>query len=40
MRTIAYVTGLIVCGLGAAGAANALTLTSTDIKPGGKIADE
>jgi Raf kinase inhibitor-like YbhB/YbcL family protein len=40
MRTIAYVTALIVCGLGAAGAANALTLTSTDIKPGGKIADE
>jgi Raf kinase inhibitor-like YbhB/YbcL family protein len=40
MRKIAYVTGLIVCGLSAAGAANALTLTSTDIKPGGKIADE
>jgi Raf kinase inhibitor-like YbhB/YbcL family protein len=40
MRTIAYVTGLIVCGLGAAGAANAMTLTSSEIKAGGKIADE
>lgn len=40
MRTIAFVTGLTVCGLWGAGVANAMTLTSTDIKPGGKIADE
>jgi len=40
MRTIAYVTGLVVCGLGAVGAANAMTLTSSEIKAGGKIADE
>jgi Raf kinase inhibitor-like YbhB/YbcL family protein len=40
MRTFAFVTGLIVCGLGGAGAANAMTVTSPDIKPGGKIADE
>ena len=40
MRRIAYVTALIVCGFGSAGAANALTVTSSEIKAGGKIADE
>jgi Raf kinase inhibitor-like YbhB/YbcL family protein len=40
MRTFAFVTGLVACGLGYAGAASALTLTSTDIKPGGRIASE
>ena len=40
MRTSAFVAGLMVCGLGSAGAANAMTLTSPDIKPGGKIANE
>ncbi len=37
---IAYVTAAIVVGLASAGAASALTLTSSDIKQGGKIADE
>ena len=40
MRTIAYVTAAIVGGLASAGAASALTLTSPDVKQGGKIADE
>src|SRR5271167_2419442 len=40
MRRIGYVTALIVCGLGSAGAADAMTLTSSEIKAGGKIADE
>jgi len=40
MRRIAYVTAIIVGGLLSGGAANALTLTSKDIKQGGKIADE
>jgi Raf kinase inhibitor-like YbhB/YbcL family protein len=40
MRTFAFLTGLAVCALGSAGAASALTLTSPDIKPGGKIANE
>jgi Raf kinase inhibitor-like YbhB/YbcL family protein len=40
MRTFAFGTGLVACGLGYAGAASALTLTSTDIKPGGRIASE
>ncbi len=40
MRRIGYVTALIVCGLGSAGAAGAMTLTSSEIKAGGKIADE
>ncbi len=40
MRTFAFVAGLIVCGLGGAGAASAMTVTSADIKPGAKIADE
>jgi Raf kinase inhibitor-like YbhB/YbcL family protein len=31
---------LVVAGLVSASAANAMTLTSADIKPGGKIADE
>lgn len=40
MRTFAFVAGLVVCGLAGVGAANAMTVTSPDIKPGGKIADE
>ena len=40
MRTFALLTGLTVCGLGVANAASALTLTSPDIKPSGKIALE
>ena len=40
MRTFTFVAGLMVCGLGSAVAANAMTLTSPDIKPGGKIANE
>ncbi len=40
MRRIGYVTALIVCGLGTAGAAGAMTVTSSEIKAGGKIADE
>ena len=40
MRRIGYVTALIVCGLGSAGAAGAMTVTSSEIKAGGKIADE
>jgi Raf kinase inhibitor-like YbhB/YbcL family protein len=39
MRKAAVVI-LTVAGLASASAANALTLTSTDIKPGGKIAAE
>jgi hypothetical protein len=33
-------TAVMVAGLASAGAASALTLTSAEIKPGGKIADE
>ena len=40
MRTFAFVAGLVVCGLASAAAANAMTVTSPDIKPGGKIANE
>ena len=40
MRSFAFVAGLVVCGLASAAAANAMTVTSPDIKPGGKIADE
>ena len=40
MRTFAFAAGIVVCGLAGVGAASALTLTSSDIKPGGKIADE
>jgi len=39
MRKVAALI-LTVAGLASASAANALTLTSTDIKPGGKIANE
>ena len=39
MRTFAFVAGLVVCVAGA-GAANAMTVTSPDIKSGGKIANE
>ena len=38
MRRIGYATALIVCGLMGAGAAGAMTLTSSEIKAGGKIA--
>ena len=40
MRTIACVTVVIVAGLASGGEASALTLTSPDIKHGGKFADE
>jgi Raf kinase inhibitor-like YbhB/YbcL family protein len=40
MRTFAFVAGLVVCGLGGASAASALTLTSADIKPGARIVNE
>ena len=39
MRTIACVTVVIVAGLASGGEASALTLTSPDIKHGGKFAD-
>ena len=40
MRNVAFWTALIVGGLAGAGAANALTLTSPDIKQGARMADE
>ena len=40
MRVFAALSPLSVAGLAGASAANAMTLTSPDIKPGGKIADE
>ena len=40
MRRIGYATALIVCGLMSAGAAGAMSLTSSEIKAGGKIGDE
>ena len=40
MRRIGYATALIVGGLMSAGAAGAMTLTSSEIKAGGKIGDE
>jgi Raf kinase inhibitor-like YbhB/YbcL family protein len=40
MRRIAYVAAVFVGGLGGGSAASALTLTSADIKQGGKIANE
>jgi Raf kinase inhibitor-like YbhB/YbcL family protein len=40
MRAFAFVTGLIVLGLGSAGAAGAMTVTSAEIKPGAKIPNE
>jgi len=40
MRVFAALSLLTIAGLSGAGAASAMTLTSPDIKPGGKIADE
>ena len=40
MRSAAFATGLLLAGVACAGAAQALTLTSPDIKPGARIADE
>jgi len=40
MRRIAILTAVAAATFAGANAANALTLTSPDIKPGGKIADE
>ena len=40
MRNLVALSLLAVAGLVSASAANAMTLTSPDIKPGGKIADE
>lgn len=40
MRDFALMTAVMIGGLASAGAANALTLTSPDIKPNGKIAEE
>ncbi len=40
MRVFAASSILTLAGLASAGAAGAMTLTSPDVKPGGKIADE
>ena len=40
MRTMAFGPAILVGALMGVGAANAMTVTSPDIKPGGKIADE
>jgi Raf kinase inhibitor-like YbhB/YbcL family protein len=40
MRKIFLMAAAVVGGLASAGAANALTLTSPDIKPGAKISDD
>jgi Raf kinase inhibitor-like YbhB/YbcL family protein len=40
MRDFALMTAVVLGGLACAGAASALTLTSPDIKAGGKISDE
>jgi Raf kinase inhibitor-like YbhB/YbcL family protein len=40
MRTIAFGAAILAGALLSAGAAQAMTVTSPDIKPGGKIADE
>lgn len=40
MRNLVLTTAVVLGGLASAGAASALTLTSPDIKPGAKIADE
>ncbi len=40
MHVLAALSILILAGLAGASAAHAMTLTSPDIKPGGKIADE
>jgi Raf kinase inhibitor-like YbhB/YbcL family protein len=40
MRNLVALSLLAVAGLASTNAANAMTLTSSDMKPGGKIADE
>lgn len=40
MRNFILTTSIVLGGLACAGAANALTLTSPDLKPGAKISDE
>ena len=40
MRTMAFRAAILIGALIGVGAANAMTVTSPDIKPGGKIADE
>jgi len=40
MRKIAFFTALAVSALAGANAASAMTLTSPDIRPGGRMADE
>ena len=40
MRNLVALSLLAVAGLASTSAANAMTLTSPDVKPGGKIADE
>src|SRR5208282_3557061 len=40
MRKLAFVSGMLLAGLAGVGAAHALSLTSPDIKPNAKIADE
>jgi Raf kinase inhibitor-like YbhB/YbcL family protein len=40
MRKLAFASGLLLAGAASVGAAHALSLTSPDIKPGGRIADE
>ena len=40
MRKFVFAAAMVLGGVASAGAASALTLTSPDIKPGGKIADE
>ena len=40
MRTIVLAPAVLIGALMSAGATHAMTVTSPDIKPGGKIADE
>src|SRR5450432_556687 len=40
MRNLTFTTTVFLAGLASAGAAQALTLTSPDIKPGARIGDE
>jgi Raf kinase inhibitor-like YbhB/YbcL family protein len=40
MRDLILMTAMVLAGLTSAGAASALTLTSPDVKPNGRIADE
>ena len=40
MRTMAFGPAILVGAVTIAGAANAMTVTSPDIKPGAKIANE